>query len=360
MRILITGNMGYVGPVVVAHLRQRYPDAELIGFDTGLFANCLMTTGPLPETKLTAQYFGDVRDFPESLLTGADAVVHLAAVSNDPIGNRFEAATDAINRAASVRLAAKASRAGIRKFIFASSCSVYGSAGTEARREDDALNPLTAYARSKVSTEEALVQMELGDMAVTCLRFSTACGMSDRLRLDLVLNDFVACAVASGEITVLSDGSPWRPLIDVHDMALAIEWAIGRDPANGGRLLKINVGSDEGNHRVRDLATAVASLVPGTSVNINTAAPFDARSYRVDFSLYRKLAPHHQPRVSLQESITAVREGLQSIEFKDTNFRKSRRVMRLAAISDLIDGGSIQPDLRWTALREQATLQAVG
>jgi nucleoside-diphosphate-sugar epimerase len=360
MRILITGNMGYVGPVVVAHLRQRYPDAELIGFDSGLFADCLMTAGPLPETKLTAQYFGDVRNFPESLLTGLDAIVHLAAVSNDPIGNRFEAATDAINRGASVSLAAKAGAAGVRKFIFASSCSVYGSAGTEARREDDALNPLTAYARSKVSTEEALAQMELGDMTVTCLRFSTACGMSDRLRLDLVLNDFVACAVTGGEITVLSDGSPWRPLIDVRDMALAIEWAISRDPDNGGQILKINVGSDEGNHRVRDLATAVAARVPGTSVNINTAAPFDARSYRVDFSLYRKLAPHHQPRVSLQESIKAVLEGLQAIKFKDANFRKSPRVMRLAAVSELMDAGKIQPDLRWARLREEAPLQAVG
>jgi nucleoside-diphosphate-sugar epimerase len=360
MRILITGNMGYVGPVVVAHLRQRYPDAELIGFDSGLFAECLMTAGPLPETKLTAQYFGDIRDLPDSLLTGLDAIVHLAAVSNDPIGNRFEAATDAINRGASVSLAAKASAAGVRNFIFASSCSVYGSAGTEARREDDALNPLTAYARSKVSTEEALAQMLLGDMTVTCLRFSTACGMSDRLRLDLVLNDFVACALTSGEITVLSDGSPWRPLIDVRDMALAIEWAISRDPANGGQILKVNVGSDEGNHRVRDLATAVAALVPGTSVNINTAAPFDARSYRVDFSLYRKLAPHHQPRVRLQESIKAVLEGLRSIEFKDANFRKSRRVTRLAAISELIDGGKVQSDLRWTRRQAEVPFQATG
>jgi nucleoside-diphosphate-sugar epimerase len=347
VRILITGNMGYVGPIVVSHLRQRFPAGELLGFDSGLFADCLMTNGPLPETLLDAQYFGDVRDLPDTLLNRLDAVVHLAAVSNDPIGNRFEAATDAINRGASIHLASRAGAAGVRKFVFASSCSVYGAADGNAKRESDPLNPLTAYARSKVATEEALQQMDLGEMAVTCLRFSTACGMSDRLRLDLVLNDFVACAVTCREITVLSDGSPWRPLIDVRDMALAIEWAIVRSEQEGGRMLTINVGSEQGNYRVRDLATAVAALVPGTSVHINTAAPFDARSYRVDFGLFRQLAPDFQPRIDLEQSITALVEGLRSIRFDDVNFRESRRVMRLKAISALIDSGKLAPDLRW-------------
>jgi nucleoside-diphosphate-sugar epimerase len=347
MRILITGNMGYVGPVVVAHLRQRYPTGELLGFDSGLFADCLMTKGPLPETLLTSQHFGDVRDFPNALLQGVDAVVHLAAVSNDPIGNRFESATDAINRAASIKLAAQSSAAGVKKFVFASSCSVYGFAAGDARRESDALNPLTAYARSKVATEEALTQMDLGGMVTTCLRFSTACGMSDRLRLDLVLNDFVACAVTSGEITVLSDGSPWRPLIDVRDMAWAIEWAIDRPPELGGQVLQVNVGSDSGNYRIRDLATAVAAQLPGTTTHINTEAPFDTRSYRVDFSLFQHLAPQFQPRVSLERSINGLLSGLRSIDFRDADFRKSRRVMRLKAIADLLNGGRISHDLRW-------------
>jgi nucleoside-diphosphate-sugar epimerase len=347
MRILVTGNMGYVGPVVVSHLRQRFPEAELLGFDSGLFADCLSTDGPLPETLLNAQYFGDVRELPNELLRNLDAVVHLAAVSNDPIGNRFEVATDAINRAASIRLADRASAAGVKNFVFASSCSVYGAAEGRAKRESDALNPLTAYARSKVATEEALAQMDLRGMTATCLRFSTACGMSDRLRLDLVLNDFVACAVTSGEITVLSDGSPWRPLIDVRDMALAIEWAILRSAEEGGQMLRVNVGADGGNHRVRDLATAVAELVPGTSVSINTAAPFDARSYQVDFGLFRRLAPKFQPRINLEDSIAALLRGLRSIHFNDSNFRQSRRMMRLKAISALIDTGKIAADLRW-------------
>jgi nucleoside-diphosphate-sugar epimerase len=346
MRILITGNMGYVGPAVVAHLRERYPHCELLGFDSGLFAGHLSTTGPIPETRLNAQYFGDVRDLPASLLDGVTAIVHLAAISNDPMGNRFEIATEEINRIASTRLAKLANKAGVRSFVFASSCSVYGFAESGARQEDDALNPLTAYARSKAMTEDALSQMELTGMTVSSLRFATACGMSDRIRLDLVLNDFVACSLTSGEITVLSDGTPWRPLIDIRDMARGIEWAILREPEQGGRVLRINVGADEGNHRIKDLASAVAAAVPGTSVSINTAAPADSRSYRVDFSLYRKLAPNHQPRVDLRQSIDGLVTGLRDLGFADRNFRESDKI-RLKTLSRLVAANRLSTDLRW-------------
>jgi nucleoside-diphosphate-sugar epimerase len=347
MRVLITGNMGYVGPVVVHHLRDRFPDAELIGYDSGLFAHCLTTPGPLPEARqLTLHHFGDVRELPEALLSGVDAVVHLAAISNDPIGNRFETVTDEVNRAASLRLATLARDAGVRSFVFASSCSVYGFAEGAARRETDPLNPLTAYARSKVATEDGLRQLDPGDMNVTCLRFATACGMSDRLRLDLVLNDFVACALSSGEITILSDGTPWRPLIDVRDMARAIEWAILRDASNGGRFLALNAGSNARNHRIRDLATAVAALVPGTSVSINPDAPPDARSYRVDFSLFRQLAPAHQPQMDLDASIDGLVKGLRAIGFADRDFRESARI-RLKTLSSLIAADFLCSGLRW-------------
>jgi nucleoside-diphosphate-sugar epimerase len=346
MRLLITGNMGYVGPAVVAHLRHRFPDCELLGYDSGLFAGNLSTSGPLPETRLNAQHFGDVRDLPAELLQGVTAIVHLAAISNDPMGNRFEAATDEINRIASVRLATLAREAGVRSFVYASSCSVYGFAESGARRENDALNPLTAYARSKAMTEDALSQMEQEDMTVSSLRFATACGMSDRVRLDLVLNDFVACALASGEITVLSDGTPWRPLIDIRDMARAIEWAILRVPEQGGRVLKINVGADDGNHRVKDLANAVAAAVPRTSVSINTAAPVDSRSYRVDFSLYQRLAPNHQPRVKLGQSIECLVTGLRDLGFADRNFRDSDKI-RLKTLSRLVAANRLTTDLRW-------------
>jgi nucleoside-diphosphate-sugar epimerase len=347
MRVLITGNMGYVGPVVVEHLRRRHPDAELIGYDSALFAGCLTTHSRVPESLLNAQHFGDVRELPPELLNGVDAVVHLAAISNDPIGNRFEVVTDAINRAASLRLADLAVAAGVRNFVYASSCSVYGAASSEARRENDALNPLTAYARSKVMTEQGLRQMDLNGTVTTCLRFATACGMSDRLRLDLVLNDFVACALTSGEITVLSDGTPWRPLIDVRDMARAIDWAINRREADGGRMLVVNVGSDERNHQVHELAEAVAAAVPGTSVSINEAAPPDARSYRVDFSSFRRLAPKHQPRHTLANSIDTLVTGMRDIGFADADFRRSAKVIRLNALSTLMAQGTLDDDLRW-------------
>jgi nucleoside-diphosphate-sugar epimerase len=346
MRVLITGNLGYVGTALVAHLRTRFPDSELIGFDCGFFTHCLTTTRRAPETLLDRQHFGDVRELPAALLDGVDAVVHLAAISNDPIGNRFEAVTDQVNRAASLRLAGLARAAGVRHLVFASSCSVYGWAEGAARREDDPLSPQTAYARSKVMTEQALAEMDPGSMTVTCLRFATACGMSDRLRLDLVLNDFVACALTSGEITVLSDGTPWRPLIDVRDMAKAIEWALLRQP--GGPSLTVNIGSDARNHRVRELAEAVAEAVPGASISINTAAAADRRSYRVDFTLFRKLAPEHQPRMDLAASIAGLVGGLRSIGFADPAFRRSAQMIRLNTLVAGIDAGEVSADLRWT------------
>jgi len=345
MQILITGNMGYVGPVVVRHLRRRWPDAKLIGYDTGYFADCLTSAEGLPETLLDTQLFGDVRDLPPALLDGVDAVVHLAAISNDPMGSRYEAATNEINARASIRLAALAHQAGVRAFVFASSCSIYGFAEGGPRREGDTLNPLTAYARSKVAVEESLHAMQPQAMTVTCLRFATACGMSPRLRLDLVLNDFVAGALASQEISVLSDGSPWRPLIEVRDMARAIEWAIARDVEHGGRVLSVNVGSDAWNLQVRDIAQAVARAVPGTRVSVNSAAPPDRRSYRVDFGLYRDLAPQHQPRIGLAEAVQALRDGLGAIDFADPGYRTGRCI-RLTVLDQLRDRAALGSDLR--------------
>ena len=347
-RILITGNMGYVGPVVTRHLRAVLPQAVLIGYDMGYFAHCLTTAGPLPETLLNAQYFGDVRDMPDSVLEGVNAVVHLAAISNDPMGNRFQQATEEINHKASLDLAERAQRAGVASLVFASSCSVYGSAEGGARREGDPLNPLTPYARSKIATEEGLRHRDLPGMTVTCLRFGTACGFSDRLRLDLVLNDFVASALATGEIVVLSDGTPWRPLIDTLDMARAIEWAIQRPAEDGGSFLTVNVGSDGWNFRVRELAETVARLIPGTKVKISADAPPDTRSYRVDFALFARLAPHHQPRQRLEDTVRGLVEGLTRLGFDDRNFRDSSRI-RLKMLAAHMDDGRLSPDLRWRA-----------
>ncbi|MBE7731956.1 NAD-dependent epimerase/dehydratase family protein [Devosia faecipullorum] len=345
MRILIVGNMGYVGPVVVRHLRKAHPGYVIDGFDTAFFAHCLTGVSQVPERNLDHQFYGDVRNVSPDLVAGYDAVVELAAISNDPMGNRYAAVTEAINQKASVGIAEAAARAGVRNFVFASSCSVYGVAVGPARKEGDPLNPVTAYAKSKVGTEIELAKLD-GNMVVTSLRFATACGMSDRLRLDLVLNDFVACALSEKRITVLSDGTPWRPLIDVADMALAIDWAIHRRPDIGGRNLVINAGSDDRNYQVRDLAHAVAAAVPGTEVNINTDAPADSRSYKVDFGLYAALAPKHQPRVTLAQSIARLKDGMEAMGFVDADFRNSQ-LIRLKVLERHVNGGALSDDLYW-------------
>jgi len=349
MKVLITGNLGYVGPVVVRYLRRTHPNARLIGFDSAFFA--LSTTGAtiLPERFLDEQHFGDVREIPESLLEGLDAVIHLAAVSNDPMGNKFELVTEDVNYRASVDLGKKARKAGVSHFVFASSCSVYGFAPSAPRKESDELNPLTAYARSKVNTEKGLAEIRDNNMIVTSLRFATACGMSDRLRLDLVLNDFVACALAHGEISVLSDGSPWRPLIDVRDMARAIEWGIVREASAGGGFLALNVGSDDRNYQIKDLSSAVAEAIPGTTVKINKTAQPDTRSYKVDFSLFASLAKNHQSQVTLRQSIDMLAKGLRSIGFADPDFRNSAYI-RLKVLEAHIAAGRLTSDLRWSAL----------
>ena len=345
MKILITGNMGYVGPEVAKYLRASRPDAILHGFDNAYFAHCLTGAAVVPERYLDQQFYGDVRkDLPD--LSAYDAVVQLAAISNDPMGNQFQAVTMDINQNTTVSIAKAAAAAGVKNFVFASSCSVYGVAEGGPRKETDPLNPMTAYAKSKIGAERELATIAT-PMVVTSLRFATACGMSARLRLDLVLNDFVACALSRGQISVLSDGTPWRPLIDVADMARAIDWAIDRDPENGGRCLAVNVGSDDRNYQVKTLANAVAAKIPGTEVSINTSAPADSRSYQVDFGLYRSLAPNHQPLVDLDQSIRNLIAGLQAMNFKDADFRSSE-LMRLKVLQGHIDSDRLNTALEWT------------
>jgi nucleoside-diphosphate-sugar epimerase len=347
MRIVVTGTLGYVGAAVVGHLRERFPEAELVGFDSGLFADCLTTASAAPETLLSAQHFGDLRDADFSLLRDADAVVHLAAISSDSIGARYEGVTDAVNRVGSLRLAAIAAAAGVQRFVFASSANVYGSAGEAPRRESDPAAPLSAYARSKIAVEDGLRTMERAGMVVTSLRFATACGMSERLRLDLVLNELVAGAVATGRVDVPNDGSPWRPMIDVRDMARAIEWAIVRPAEAGGAALTVNVGGDDHNVRVSDLAAAVAEALPGTAISMNPTATPDTRSYRVNFSRFKELAPEHQPQVELLVSIGRLVRGLRAIGFADKDFRRGDRMVRLNRVSTLVRDGSLTADLRW-------------
>jgi nucleoside-diphosphate-sugar epimerase len=347
MRILITGNMGYVGPVVLRHLRAHISDSEILGYDSGFFAHCLTTREGLPEVGLREQHFGDVRDLPIELLRSVDAVVHLAAISNDPIGNAYDEVTLEINYEATVRLAREAKAAGVRSFVFAGSCSIYGVSSDAVATEDSPARPLSRYAESKWRAEQALQELADESFTVTSLRFGTACGMSDRLRLDVVLNDFVAAAIASGMIVILSDGTPWRPLIHVADMARAIDWAIVRDPDDGGDFLAVNAGSNEWNYRVRDLADEVARSIPGVEVSISESGEPDRRSYRVSFERFAALAPDHQPQVDVQTAIDGLREGLERIGFADTDFRASPFI-RLFVLQGLRERGLVNDRLEWT------------
>lgn len=346
VKIIITGNMGYIGPVLVKRLRRSFPDATLVGIDTCFFGHCLARPHMLPESRLDQQIIADVREVGPEVFEGADALIQLSAISNDPMGELFETQTDEVNHQACVTLAGLAKQAGVRRVVFASSCSVYGFAEGGPRTESDELDPLTAYARSKLAGEENLEKLADDDFIVTCLRYGTACGMSPRIRLDLVLNDFVAAALACNEVQVLSDGSPWRPLIDVKDMALAMEWGIQRDSASGGSFLAVNVGRNGSNYQVREIAETVGELVPGASVSINTDAQPDRRSYQVDFGLYKELAPDHLPQVDLRQSISEVIEGLTAIGFSDANFRESNFI-RLKVLAGYLDQGMLSDDLYW-------------
>ncbi len=345
MKVLITGNLGYVGPGVVKEFRKHYPEATIEGFDIGYFAKHITNDTIAPESYLDVQHYGDVRDFPGHLLEGVDTVVNLAAISNDPIGNQFEEATLDINYKSGVRIAKMSKKQGVKNFVFASSCSVYGAAEDEARKETSQVNPLTAYAKSKIFTENDLSELADKNFKITCHRFATACGMSERLRLDLVLNDFVAGSITSGEITILSDGSPWRPLINVKDMARAIRWSHERKHEEGGSFLILNTGSNNWNYQVKELALKIKELLAGVDVSINQDAAPDKRSYKVDFSLFEKLAPNHQPQFDLKTSISGLVEGLKTIKFNNKDFRNSD-LIRLKVINDLVRTGILDNDLR--------------
>lgn len=347
MKVLITGNTGYIGPRLISLLKAEHSDIDLVGLDIGYFAHCLTNEQYFPECRLSNQVFTDIRNVDAGALDGVDAVIHLAAISNDPMGNTYEKVTEDINYRASVQLAKQAKESGVKHFVFASSCSMYGFAEGSAKTESDSLNPLTAYARSKVNTEKEIESLASDDFIVTSLRFATACGMSERLRLDLVLNDFVAGAIASKEITILSDGTPWRPLIHVDDMSRAMHWAIQRQPENGGAYVAVNTGSNEWNYQVKDLAEAVAKIVPGVSVSINKDAQPDKRSYQVDFGMFEKLAPAHQPQVSLEGAINGLVEGLTQMNFSEKNFRQTQ-FMRLKVLTNYRDNNLLDENLRWT------------
>jgi nucleoside-diphosphate-sugar epimerase len=341
-RILIVGNLGYIGPIVVKHFKTNHPNTFIAGYDIGYFIQNYTPNGIAADVLLNTQYYGDVRNFDDQILKNFDAVIYLAAISNDPMGNVFEQPTFDINYKAAIDIATAAKQHGVKHFVYASSCSVYGFADSEPRTESSAVNPLTAYAKSKVNAEIELAPLADDHFSITCLRFATACGYSDRLRLDLVLNDFVASALAVKKISILSDGTPWRPLIHVKDMARAMDWAINRK--NGDNFLIVNTGSNRWNYQVKELAMAVKESFTDIEVIINENAQPDKRSYKVCFDLYEQLAFDYQPQISLQDAVADLKRGLTAINFQDANFRQSN-LMRLKSIQSLIDNSVINENL---------------
>lgn len=342
MRILITGNLGYVGSELVKYLKNNYSNYYIIGFDSAFFAHCITSEGPIPEVYVDKQYFGDVRSFPEEILSNVNVVINLAAISNDPMGNKFSDITKEINFQSAIRIAELSVKHHVNHYVYASSCSIYGAADGFAKIESDQLNPLTSYAKSKADSEFYLEKLRKNGLKVTALRFSTACGMSDRLRLDLVLNDFVASAVLNKRIEILSDGSPWRPLINVFDMCRAIDWASNRNQDE--EFLKINIGSNNWNYQVKDLANAVKEIIPSVEININENAQPDKRSYKVDFSLFFKLAPEFTPIKTLDETINELKVGIEKYASNLGNFRNSN-LIRFNVLNSYIENRKYNQDL---------------
>ena len=339
-KVLIIGNLGYIGPVLEKHLNGKY---LIFGFDQGFFQNDYSIQNIVGlNNNLNAQYYGDVRNFDKSILKNIDKVVYLAAISNDPMGNKFKTPTFDINQNSAIKIAKQSKECGVKDFIFASSCSVYGTGGANTKNEKSTLDPLTNYAKSKINTEQELRSYADENFKIKCLRFATACGFSPRLRLDLVLNDFVASAVLYGEIKILSDGSPWRPLINVKDMSRAIEWSLKSEVEEN--FLSINIGSNEWNYTIKDLAYNVKEVIPNVNISINENADPDRRSYKVDFSKFKKLAPNHSPKVSLLETISELKIGIEKMNFSIKDFRNSNYI-RLNKLNYLMNKNFINENL---------------
>lgn len=338
MRVLLTGHTGYLGTVMAPVLAAAGHD--VIGLDSGLFSDCLL--GPAP-AELPAHRV-DLRDVTAEHVSGVDAVIHLAALSNDPLGSLAPELTYDINHHASVRLARLAKDAGVRRFLYASTCSVYGaSGGEELVGEDAPLRPVTPYAESKVRVEDELHALADDDFSPVYLRNATAFGYSPRLRADIVLNNLVGHAYLTGEVLVLSDGTPWRPLVHARDIAAAFTAALGA-PKRAVHDTPFNIGTERNNVTVAQIAEEVVEAVPGARLTITGEAGADPRSYRVDFSRFREAIPGFDCEWSVKDGAVELIEAYQRHGLTKHDFE--RRFTRLARLRDRGKAGTVDENLR--------------
>jgi len=342
MRVLVTGHQGYLGTVMVPALVQA--GHAVVGLDSGLFADCVLgRTVEDPDTLSV-----DLRDVSVEQLAGFDAVIHLAALSNDPLGALEPQITYDINHSASVRLARLAKEAGVSRFLYASTCSVYGAAGEELVTEDAPLRPLTPYAESKVRVEDDVADMADADFSPVFLRNATAFGFSPRLRADIVLNNLVGHAVLSGEVLVLSDGTPWRPLVHAQDIASAFVHALAA-PVESIHTRAFNVGVESNNVTVAQVADAVVTTVPRSTLRITGEHGADPRSYRVDFSAIRRALPGFEARWSILDGAQELYREYTARGLTQDSFSKT--FTRLSRLESLRTSGRIDNAMRFVDAR---------
>ncbi|MFM1920768.1 MAG: hypothetical protein RLZZ303_2402 [Candidatus Hydrogenedentota bacterium] len=339
MKVLMTGSEGYIGAVMRDYLIER--GHAVTGMDTGYFADCDFGAPPTPIDVVVR----DLRDVEAKDFEGYDAVLHLAALSNDPLGNLTPGVTEAINTAGSIRVAQKAKEAGVSRFLFASSCSLYGQGSSLGLTEDAEANPQTPYARSKIDFERALKEMADDHFSPTYLRNATAYGVSPRLRFDIVVNNLCGWAWTTGKIQMSSDGTPWRPLVHVKDISRAFVCAL-EAPLEVVHDQAFNVGSTENNVQIRDIAFKVQAQMPECGVIFGNSDG-DTRTYNVNFDkIETKLPGFGKAQFSIDMAITEFIEAFKRLSLKDEDFN-SRLYTRLKQIKHLQDAGRLDDVLRW-------------
>lgn len=345
-KVLIVGNLGYIGDVVTKFFFKN--KVEVSGLDQAYFSDCVTAKQKiaLSDKMIINQKTKDVRFLKLKDLKGFDSVVYLAAISNDAMGDRFKKCTSEINYKSAIKIAKFAKIAGVKKFVFASSCSVYGISNNDYISEDNKTNPLTEYAKSKLNAEIELKKLATSKFKIISLRFGTACGYSDRLRLDLVLNDFVYTGLMANKIVLLSSGKQWRPFIHIKDMAKAIYFF--SEKYNKKNFLIVNVGSNSMNLSIIDLAREVSKTLKNCKIIIKEKTNNDQRSYKVNFNLFKKITPKkYLPSYNLKRSVRDLHQLIQKNFFKlDKNFRKGN-LIRLNYLNKLVESKILYKNLKW-------------